>query len=42
MRSDAKLVTVEGASHLFEEPGKMAIVSQLAADWFTSHLPGMC
>ena len=29
---------VEGATHLFEEPGKMEIVSQLAGNWFEKYL----
>ena len=29
---------VEGAGHLFEEPGKLAEVSRLASDWFVHHL----
>ncbi|MGZ5242369.1 MAG: dienelactone hydrolase family protein [Bacteroidia bacterium] len=33
-----KLVIVEGATHLFEEPGKLEEVSALAADWFTKYL----
>ena len=33
-----KLVIVPGASHLFEEPGKLEQVARLAADWFTHHL----
>jgi putative phosphoribosyl transferase len=33
-----KLVIVPGASHLFEEPGKLEEVARLAADWFTTHL----
>lgn len=33
-----KLVIVPGASHLFEEPGKLEEVARLAADWFTRHL----
>jgi putative phosphoribosyl transferase len=33
-----QLDIVEGASHLFEEPGMMEKVSELAADWFTRHL----
>jgi dienelactone hydrolase len=32
-----KLVIVPGASHLFEEPGKLEEVARLAADWFTRH-----
>ena len=36
-----KLELVEGATHLFEEPGKMKLVSKLAADWFEKYLiPG--
>jgi predicted phosphoribosyltransferase/pimeloyl-ACP methyl ester carboxylesterase len=30
-----ELVIVPGASHLFEEPGKLDEVAQLAANWFT-------
>lgn len=33
-----KLVIVPGASHLFEEPGTLEVVSRLTADWFTEHL----
>jgi dienelactone hydrolase len=33
-----KLEVVEGATHLFEETGKMEIVSALAADWFEKYL----
>ncbi len=29
---------IPGATHLFEEPGKLEEVSRLAAAWFTSHL----
>jgi dienelactone hydrolase len=32
------LTIVPGASHLFEEPGKLEMVAGLAADWFTRHL----
>ena len=35
-----KLSVVEGASHLFEEPGTLEEVADLAADWFALHLPG--
>lgn len=35
---EARLEIVSGASHLFEEPGKLEEVSRLAAGWFTSHL----
>jgi pimeloyl-ACP methyl ester carboxylesterase len=33
-----KLVIVPGASHLFEEPGKLEDVAKLAAGWFTHYL----
>jgi pimeloyl-ACP methyl ester carboxylesterase len=33
-----QLVIVPGATHLFEEPGTLAEVAQLAADWFARHL----
>jgi putative phosphoribosyl transferase len=33
-----ELVIVPGASHLFEEPGTLEQVRQLAATWFASHL----
>lgn len=33
-----ELVIVPGASHLFEEPGKLEDVARLAADWFARHL----
>lgn len=31
---------IPGASHLFEEPGKLDIVQQAAASWFTDYLTG--
>lgn len=34
MRCDAKLEIIPGASHLFEEPGTLDRVAQLASDWF--------
>jgi pimeloyl-ACP methyl ester carboxylesterase len=33
-----RLVIVPGATHLFEEPGKLEHVARLAADWFAKHL----
>lgn len=33
-----QLVIVPGASHLFEEPGKLEEVARLAAEWFGRHL----
>jgi dienelactone hydrolase len=38
MQADVKLEIVPGATHLFEEPGTLARVAVLAADWFTEHL----
>ena len=32
------LAVVEGASHLFEEPGTLAEAALLARDWFARHL----
>jgi putative phosphoribosyl transferase len=36
--SDKKLVIVPGATHLFEEPGTLEKVADLAAEWFTQYL----
>jgi dienelactone hydrolase len=33
-----ELVIIPGASHLFEEPGKLDEVARRAADWFARHL----
>jgi putative phosphoribosyl transferase len=33
-----RLEVVPGATHLFEEPGALDCVAQLAAQWFESHL----
>jgi hypothetical protein len=38
MHCEKKLAIVPRATHLFEEPGALVQVSQLAADWFTQHL----
>lgn len=39
--AEVRLEIVPGATHLFEEPGKLDIVAGLARDWFRSHLaPG--
>ncbi|TGD88613.1 alpha/beta hydrolase [Mycolicibacterium sp. CH28] len=35
--SECKLVVVPGATHLFEEPGTLDRVAELARDWFTDH-----
>lgn len=39
LRCQKKLEIVPDASHLFDEPGALDKVAQLAAGWFTSHLP---
>jgi putative phosphoribosyl transferase len=38
LRCRSELVVVEGATHLFEEPGALDQVSALAADWFSGEL----
>lgn len=40
MHAPVELRVVEGASHLFEEPGTLDEVARLSGDWFRSHLPG--
>ncbi len=34
----AEMAVVHGATHLFEEPGALEEVAQLAAGWFGRHL----
>jgi pimeloyl-ACP methyl ester carboxylesterase len=38
MRSEVRLEIVEGATHLFEEPGTLEEVARLARDWFVHYL----
>lgn len=38
LRCKKDLAIIPGASHLFEEPGKLDEVAQLAAAWFREHL----
>ena len=38
MRTECRIVIVPGATHLFEEPGKLEQVAKLATDWFRKHL----
>jgi dienelactone hydrolase len=38
MHGEVVLEIVPGATHLFEEPGALDRVAQLAAQWFTTHL----
>lgn len=37
LRCEKKLVVVPGATHLFEEPGRLEQVAALARDWFVQH-----
>lgn len=39
--NSARLEVVPGATHLFEEPGRLEKVAELAGEWFRSHLPGV-
>ncbi len=39
MRGRVELAVVEGATHLFEEPGTLEEVMRLTRDWFVSRLP---
>jgi pimeloyl-ACP methyl ester carboxylesterase len=38
LRAERRLEIVPGASHLFEEPGALERVAELATEWFTDHL----
>lgn len=38
MTTETQLVTVPGATHLFEEPGTLDEVARLATDWFRRYL----
>lgn len=38
MRAQKELAIVEGATHLFEEPGALEEVARLARGWFARHL----
>ena len=40
MRAQVQLEIVPGATHLFEEPGALELVSQLALTWCTKYLKG--
>ena len=37
--SESQLLVIPGATHLFEEPGKLEQVAESAASWFSSKLP---
>lgn len=38
LRCENRLAVVPGATHLFEEPGTLEQVTELARDWFTDHM----
>jgi len=38
LQCECRLDVIPGASHLFEEPGRLPIVIALALDWFERHL----
>jgi len=38
MRTKIELKVVQGATHLFEEPGALEEVARLAVEWFTKYL----
>ena len=40
LSSETRLEIVEGATHLFEEPGALENVAEKAGDWFARHLGG--
>lgn len=40
LRCEKEMRIVPGATHLFEEPGKLEEVGRMAAAWFTKHLTG--
>lgn len=39
LRCEREVTVVPGATHLFEEPGALERVAELAADWFSRYLP---
>lgn len=39
LQCEKRLEIVPGATHLFEEPGTLDVVADLAARWFAKHLP---
>ena len=38
MTAEKKLIIIPGATHLFEEPGKLEDVAKASKDWFLSYL----
>ncbi|MEM4389175.1 MAG: dienelactone hydrolase family protein [Candidatus Micrarchaeia archaeon] len=40
LKGEKRLEIIPGATHLFEEPGALEKVAELAAEWFAEHLTG--
>lgn len=40
LQCSSRLAIVPGATHLFEEPGALESVAELAIDWYATHLSG--
>jgi alpha-beta hydrolase superfamily lysophospholipase len=38
MTAEKKLVIIPGATHLFEEPGKLEEVAKASKNWFLNYL----
>jgi putative phosphoribosyl transferase len=38
LRCERKRIVIPGATHLFDEPGALEQVAELAAGWFVEHL----
>jgi putative phosphoribosyl transferase len=38
LHCEKELIVIPGATHLFEEPGTLEAVAELAAEWFVEHL----
>lgn len=38
MQCPKQMMLVQGATHLFEEPGTLEVVAKLSAEWFAQHL----
>ncbi|MCQ6961567.1 dienelactone hydrolase family protein [Mucilaginibacter aquariorum] len=41
LECEKHLEVVDGATHLFEEPGTLEKVAELAAGWFNNHIPAI-
>lgn len=38
LRTDKEIAIIQGATHLFEEPGKLEQVAKMASEWFARYL----